>query len=86
MPLRAALGRTHAETLGIICAPTRRLAAWYHLVPSGPEFAAVAGPQHSAKKPSLGQMHPQSSFCYAVVKRVRLAGLCFALLEEQDVE
>lgn len=62
MPLSPPLDRTHAETLGI-CAPTRYLAAWYHLVPSGPEFAAALGPEYSAKKPSLGQTHPRSSFC-----------------------
>ena len=67
MPLSPPLDRTHAETLGI-CAPTRCLAAWYHLVSSGPEFAAVLGPEYSAKKPSLGQTHPQSSFCCIVVK------------------
>lgn len=85
MPLSPPLDRTHAETLGI-CAPTRCLAAWYHLVPSGPEFAAVLGPEDSAKKPSLGQTHPQSSFCCIVVKRMHLVGLCFVLLEKQDVE
>lgn len=85
MPLSLPLDRTHAEMLGI-CAPTCYLAAWYHLVPSGPEFTAVLGPEYSAKKPSLGQTHPQSSFCCVVVKRTHLAGLCFALLEKQDVE
>lgn len=82
MPLSPPLDRTHAETLGI-CALTRSLAAWYHLVPSGPELAAVLGAEYSAKKPSLGQTHPQSSFCCGVVYRMHLAGLCFAVLERQ---
>lgn len=79
MPLSPPLDRTHAETLGI-CAPTRYLPACYHLVPSGPEFAAVLGPEYSAKNPSLGQMHPQSSFCCVVVKKDAFGGfrLCTA--------
>lgn len=68
MPLSPPLDRTLAETLGI-CAPARCRAAWYHLAPSGPECAAVLGPQHSAKNPSQGQMRPQSRSCCLVVKK-----------------
>lgn len=55
-------------------------AAWCHLVPSAPDFAAVLGAEHSAKKPCLGQKHPHSSFCCVAVKKDGFGGfvLCAA--------